>query len=182
MARKLRPVDRTPICDPVYVRRIDPLWMPGRVPKYFWEDRAHRRDYLLWVADKLGFCTMQNFYRLELFPSIWRKYRGAGLNGYWHGSPLAAVRDGFPWHEGQVILAWVKANRFLPAGHDCRCHVICGKGYFKPCARSSFARLEPPGKPRWPFLSAVSMVDHLSPGDCGIGLLFALGHRAFARK
>ena len=32
MARTKKPVDRTPICDPAYLRRIDPLWMPGPVP------------------------------------------------------------------------------------------------------------------------------------------------------
>jgi hypothetical protein len=35
MAPKKKPVDRTPICDPAYLRRIDPVWIPGRVPRRF---------------------------------------------------------------------------------------------------------------------------------------------------
>jgi hypothetical protein len=40
MARKKKPVDDSPICDSAYVRRIDPAWMPGPAPKYFWHDET----------------------------------------------------------------------------------------------------------------------------------------------
>ena len=44
MARKnKKPVDETPICDPAYARRIDPIWMNDRVPPRFWEDGASPR-------------------------------------------------------------------------------------------------------------------------------------------
>ena len=33
------------------------MWIPGPVPPRFWEDRAHRRDYLLWLAQRFGFRT-----------------------------------------------------------------------------------------------------------------------------
>ncbi len=65
MARKKKPVDRTPICDPAYLRRIDPVWMPGPVPFRFWQDRTHRRDYLIWLAHRLGLRTMEDFYGLK---------------------------------------------------------------------------------------------------------------------
>ena len=101
MARQKRqPVDDTPICDPAYVRRINPVWMPGPVPQYFWEDRAHRRDYLLWLADRLGFRSVADFYRLELsacFRS--KKHRGRGLIRYWHESALEALEDCFPEYD-----------------------------------------------------------------------------------
>ena len=66
MADILRPVDDVPICDPDSLRRIDPVWMRGRVKPRFWRDRANRRDYLLWLADRLGFRGMSDFYRLTL--------------------------------------------------------------------------------------------------------------------
>jgi len=66
VARKKKPVDRTPICDPAYLRRIDPVWMPGPVPPCFWQGRAHRRDYLLWFSDRVGLRTMEDLYQLEL--------------------------------------------------------------------------------------------------------------------
>jgi hypothetical protein len=62
MAPKKKPVDRTPICDPAYLRRIDPVWMFGPVPRHFWEDVAHRRDYLLWLGYKLRFRDMEDWY------------------------------------------------------------------------------------------------------------------------
>lgn len=43
MARKKKLVDGTPIFAPACLRRIDPMWMPGRVPKHSWEDQTHRR-------------------------------------------------------------------------------------------------------------------------------------------
>ena len=66
MARKLKPVDDSPICDPAYVRRIDSVWIPGRVAFRFWQDPANRRDYLLWLANRLGYRRMTDLYRLKL--------------------------------------------------------------------------------------------------------------------
>ena len=79
VARKKKPVDRTPICDPAYLRRIDPVWMPGPVPPRFWEDRTHRRDYLLWLADRVGLRTMEDFYRLELSVCFKRELRSRAV-------------------------------------------------------------------------------------------------------
>src|SRR5208282_4787659 len=74
VARKKIRVDRSPICDPAYLRRIDPVWMPGPVPARFWEDGANRRDYLLWSAHRLGFRTMEDLYRLKLRACYRRNY------------------------------------------------------------------------------------------------------------
>ena len=53
-SRKI-PVGRTPICNPSYLRRIDPIWVHGPVPPRFWEDPANRRDYLLWLGASSSF-------------------------------------------------------------------------------------------------------------------------------
>ncbi len=97
VARKKKPVDCTPICGAAYLRRIDPVWMPGRVPMYFWEDQTHRRDYLLWLADRLGFRTMEGFYGLTI--SVCKRNYGRGLLDYWGSSTLEAVRDCFPQYD-----------------------------------------------------------------------------------
>jgi hypothetical protein len=99
MSRKLKPVDDTPICDPACLRRIDPVWMPGPVPPRFWEDRKHRRNYLLWLGHRQGFRTMEDFYRLGLGGHFRRKIYGGGLKRYWQGSAVAALRDGFPQYD-----------------------------------------------------------------------------------
>jgi hypothetical protein len=97
MTGKKRPVDRTPLCGPSYVRRIDPVWMPGPVLPRFWEDHVHRRDYLLWAARRLGLRSMEDLYRLRLTPCFKKNY-GGGLTRYWGHSALAAVEDCFPQH------------------------------------------------------------------------------------
>ena len=98
MALEKKPVDRAPLCDPAYVRRIDPLWVPGPVPSRFWEVGANRRDYLLWVGHRFGFRCMEDFYRLDLKACYRRKY-GGGLGRYWGQSPLKALQDCFPAHD-----------------------------------------------------------------------------------
>jgi hypothetical protein len=93
-----KPVDRTPICDPACLRRIDPVWASGRVPYRFWEDRTHRRDYLLWLAQRVGFRTMEDYYRLRL-STAYRRNHGRGLRSYWAQSALEAVQDCFPEYD-----------------------------------------------------------------------------------
>ncbi len=103
MARKLKPVDDTPICDPAYVRRINAVWTRGGVPPGFWQDRAHRRDYLLWLAHQLGFRTMRDWYRLTR-RSMARNRGGGVIVLHWKMSPLCAVRDVFPEYDWQPWL------------------------------------------------------------------------------
>jgi len=98
VAGKKKPVDRTPICDPAYLRRIDPVWMPGPVPPCFWQDRAHRRDYLLWFSDRVGLRTMEDLYQLELSVCFKGNY-GFGLFAYWGSSAVEAVRECFPHYD-----------------------------------------------------------------------------------
>ncbi len=98
MVRKKKPVDDTPICDPAYVRRIDPVWIPGRVPHRYWQYPAHWRDYLLWLAHRLGFRRMADFYRLNLSKAARRNY-GRGMVVYTGGSALALVQDFFPEYD-----------------------------------------------------------------------------------
>ena len=103
MAPKKKPIDRTPLCGQAYLRRIDPIWMPGPVLPRFWEDNVHRRDYLLWAAHRLGLRTMKDLYRLRLTPCFKKNY-GAGLVRYWGHSALVAVEDCFPQHDWEPSL------------------------------------------------------------------------------
>ncbi|MGA2254329.1 MAG: hypothetical protein ABSG53_06695 [Thermoguttaceae bacterium] len=103
MARKKKPVDRTPICDPAYVRRIDPRWMPGPVPFRFWQVGSNRRDYLLWLAHKQGLRTLVDLYRLN-FSAYHAWNYGRGLRAYWGRSALEAVKDCFPGYDWKAWL------------------------------------------------------------------------------
>ncbi len=81
MVLELKPVDATPICDPADLRRIDPVWGSGHLPPHFWEEVAHRRDYLLWLSHRLGFRGLADFYRLELSP-CYGPHGGGSLRAY----------------------------------------------------------------------------------------------------
>ena len=104
MAKKL-PVDHTPICDSADIRRIDPIWVDKAVPRGFWRQPQNRRDYLLWLGGKLGFCRMSDWYRLTYQDMA--KHHGSGLaNIWWHSSPVEAVQKCFPaydWEEWQFV-------------------------------------------------------------------------------
>ena len=104
MAKKL-PVDHTPICESADIRRIDPIWVDKAVPRGFWRQPQNRRDYLLWLGGKLGFCRMSDWYRLTYQDMA--KHHGSGLaNIWWHSSPVEAVQKCFPaydWEEWQFV-------------------------------------------------------------------------------
>jgi hypothetical protein len=110
MPRRKIPVGKQPICDPAYIRRIDPIWMPGPVPMRFWQDQAHRRDFLLWLGHKLHFQYMEDYYQLtaDLFSE---NYGGGVLSCYWRGSPMGSVTDCFPNYDWKHWLF-----TFTPAG------------------------------------------------------------------
>ena len=114
MAHKKKPVDDTPICDLAYARRIDPLWMPGRVPLRFWEDETHRRDYLLWLAYRLGFRSMEDFYGLKLTEACRRNY-GRTLLSYWGDSAFKALQECFPEYDWKAWLFTQVPNGFWDA-------------------------------------------------------------------
>jgi hypothetical protein len=107
MAPQKKPVGRTPICDPAYLRRIDPVWVYGRVPSGFWGDPAHRRDYLLWLGRKLRFRYMEDWYKLT-YEDV-KCNSGAGLAAnYWRASAVEGVKECFPkhdWHEWLFVTA-----------------------------------------------------------------------------
>ena len=74
----LKLVDDSPIFDADYLRQIDSVWVRDAVPSRFWKVAEHRHDYLLWLAGRLGFACMADFYRLEL-TTVYQTKMGCGL-------------------------------------------------------------------------------------------------------
>ncbi|MGA2620744.1 MAG: hypothetical protein ABSF26_24230 [Thermoguttaceae bacterium] len=111
-----KPVDRTPICDPAYLRRIDPIWVHNRVPKGFWSDPHHRRDFLLWIGKKLRFRYMRDWYKLS-FPRRGRFPYGPRY--FWRGSPIEAVAECFPEYDWKEWLFVHAPNRFWLSRANC---------------------------------------------------------------
>ena len=54
-------VGRTLICPQSYVRRIDPIWVFGPVPRGFWHDQTNRRNYLVWLCTNSSFAGWRIF-------------------------------------------------------------------------------------------------------------------------
>jgi hypothetical protein len=103
MAPDKKPVGRTPICEPSYLRRIDPIWVHGPVPNRFWHDKSHRRDYLLWLGHKLRFKWMPDWYKLTYEDA--RRNCGSGvISQYWDYSEVEAVKQCFPEYDWQEWL------------------------------------------------------------------------------
>ena len=98
MAPKKKPVDETPICDPAYVRRIDPD-MTGshgfsRLPDGFWDSLANRRSYLDWLGERLGFRCLDDWYEVTVYDFL--RNKGIGLIHRCRVSPAAAVMASIP--------------------------------------------------------------------------------------
>ncbi len=93
-------VGRQRICSERTIKLIDPVWIPGPVPSGFWNDRANRRNYMLWLGHRLGYRRMEDWYRLK--SKHFRRHRGHRvLNAYWSRSRIQALQECFPQYDWQ---------------------------------------------------------------------------------
>ena len=106
-AASKKAVGHTKICPESYARRIDPVWVFGPVPNGFWRKPVNRRNYLLWLAYKLGFRWMEDFYRIT--HGDIKRHCGQGLaQNAWNASAIAGVKECFPeydWKEWLFVCA-----------------------------------------------------------------------------
>lgn len=100
-------VGHTEICPESYVRKIDPVWLFGPVPHGFWREQVNRRNYLLWLARKLRFRWMEDFYRIT--HEDVKRHCGQGLaQSAWGASAVVGVKECFPeydWKEWLFVCA-----------------------------------------------------------------------------
>lgn len=84
-----------------------PVWVRGRVPNGYWNKRANRMNYMVWLRRKLGFTKRTDWYKLNRQHFL--DHHGGGLlaTAYRH-SPHFALRDympnseWLPWQMGKV--------------------------------------------------------------------------------
>jgi hypothetical protein len=56
------PAGRQRICSERQIKLIDPVWVVGPVRRRgLWDDEENCRNYLLWLAHKLGFRYMEDW-------------------------------------------------------------------------------------------------------------------------
>jgi len=92
---------RKPMWPVPTVRKLDAIWLEGRVPAGYWEEQANRRRYMWWLGQRLGFKKIEDWYAVTT--NDFKANRGAGvLYAYWNSSAIAAVQETFPdydWKE-----------------------------------------------------------------------------------
>jgi hypothetical protein len=104
-------VGATEICDESYLRQIDPVWLFGRVPRGFWREEANRRNYLLWLAHKLRFRRMEDFYRIT--HEDLKRHCGQGLaQSIWRASAVVGVLECFPEYDWKEWLFACAPRKF----------------------------------------------------------------------
>ena len=106
-------VGKQKICPDRELREIDPIWLFGPVPRWFWHAPQNRRNYLLWLGHKLGFHQMRDWYRLT-YEDMAANCGNSVANVQWHGSPIEAVQECFPQHGWQEWLVNIRSSRFTP--------------------------------------------------------------------
>ncbi|MGZ0171073.1 MAG: hypothetical protein ACKVHE_16075 [Planctomycetales bacterium] len=77
------------------------VWLEGPVPTGYWLSDDHRRLYLIWLGQRLGYRKLDDFYQMKT--GDFKANRGSGaLLHCWGSSSVAAVMETFPdhnWHE-----------------------------------------------------------------------------------
>ena len=70
-------------------------WLLGRVPGGYWDDIAHRRQFLRWLGQRCGFRTPADWYSIR--QRHFKMNRGGGLLAHAYGfSVFRAVQELFP--------------------------------------------------------------------------------------
>lgn len=75
------------------VERHQAIWLDGRVPNGYWDRPAHRRLYLRWLGQRLGFRSRQDWYRITT--DDFKRNAGGGLLHHWHDSAIYAVEESY---------------------------------------------------------------------------------------
>jgi hypothetical protein len=80
------------------IKKSEAVWMEGPVPAGYWQYPEHRRTYLLWLGKRLGFRTLDDFYKIKT--EHFKQNRGSGALLYcWQSSAVIAVTETFPDHD-----------------------------------------------------------------------------------
>jgi hypothetical protein len=99
--RRKKAVGRQLIYTERQIKLINPVWCSGPVPKEFWKNDDNQRNYLLWLAQRLQYRYMEDWYRVS-YDDFGNNHGSAILTKYYGGSPLTALRHFFPeynWHD-----------------------------------------------------------------------------------
>jgi hypothetical protein len=74
-------------------------WRFADVPGTFWQNPEHRRHYMQWLGEQLGYQALDDWY--EISTQDIEAHSGRGLLNYYQHAVLIAVIDAFPEHKWQ---------------------------------------------------------------------------------
>lgn len=77
----------------------DTEWLPwkfAKTPKGYWADKTNQRAYLEWLAKRLGYTDMDDWYKVKSQDFI--ANFGSGLLASFNNSPVALLNSAFPDH------------------------------------------------------------------------------------
>ena len=96
-----------------------PIWLDGPVPSGFWHDPRNRRQFILWLGQKLRFKKLDDWYRVTA-RDFQRNHGGGLFANYWRCSPVEALKECYPDHEWYEWLFGQAPNNFWQDGHNHR--------------------------------------------------------------
>lgn len=78
-------------------------WLFRAVPRGFWSEVEHRRAYMDWLGDRLGFVRASDWYFIDK-RDFYNNAGGGLLSKYFGNSPLAALLDYKPHYRWKAWL------------------------------------------------------------------------------
>eukprot|EP00026_Physarum_polycephalum_P008439 Phypoly_transcript_08525.p1 GENE.Phypoly_transcript_08525~~Phypoly_transcript_08525.p1 ORF type:complete len:450 (+),score=74.07 Phypoly_transcript_08525:120-1469(+) len=88
---------------------------PQQHPKNFWRDKENQKAYLAWLASKINFTKLEDWYQLS--NSHFQQFHGTGLLNHYKNSPSQLVTHLFPDHDWKLWMFkpvpfhfWVEAE------------------------------------------------------------------------
>ena len=102
---------RRKLSDEPPVTRLQAIWLDGPVPSGYWRRLEHRRLYVRWLGQKLGFSKPEDWYRITT--GDFKRNRGGGiLQGNWGSSAIGAVKECFPDYDWKDWLFRMSPRQF----------------------------------------------------------------------
>ena len=93
------------------VSRLEAVWLEGTVPRGYWDRVEHRRLYVRWLGEKLGFRKREDWYRITT--NDFKQNQGNGiLRLHWNSSAIGAVKECFPEYDWKDWLFRITPRRF----------------------------------------------------------------------
>ena len=77
------------------------IWKFQKRPNGYWKDENNVKEYMEWLKQKLGYTTMDDWYKINQ-KDIYNNYGGGLLTHYYNGSPSKLVIEMYPNYKWEI--------------------------------------------------------------------------------